>query len=90
MSSVIDEPAHDERASRADGLPPIGLWWPMLERPLRREVMENLDAPLRAVVVRRIFELCDLDPGRAPRLGVRLGENERAYIAGWMHSVDWT
>jgi hypothetical protein len=62
----------------------------MLERPLRQEVLENVDAPLRAVVVRRIFELCDLDPGRAPRPGVRLGENERAYIAGWMHSVDWT
>ena len=90
MSSVLDEHAHDERAVRVGGLPPIGLWWPMLERPLRREVLENVDAPLRAVVVRRIFELCDLDPGRAPRLGVRLGENERAYIAGWMHSVDWT
>jgi hypothetical protein len=61
----------------------------MLERPLKREVLENLDAPLRAVVVRRIFELCELEPGAMPRLDVRLGENERAYIAGWMHAVDW-
>ncbi|AWB94791.1 hypothetical protein DCE93_03230 [Agromyces badenianii] len=89
MSSVLDDPAHDASAQRMHGLPPIGLWWPMLERPLQMEVMENVDAPLRAVVVRRIFELCELDPGHGPRLGVRLGENERAYIAGWMHSVDW-
>ncbi|WP_022894301.1 hypothetical protein [Agromyces subbeticus] len=89
MSSILDDPAHDERAKRAHGLPPIGLWWPMLERPLQMEVLENVDAPLRAVVVRRIFDLCELDPGFTPRLGVRLGENERAYIAGWMHSVDW-
>jgi hypothetical protein len=88
MTSTI-EPAHDDRPRTGHGLPPIGLWWPMLERPLKREVLENLDAPLRAVVVRRIFELCELEPGAMPRLDVRLGENERAYIAGWMHAVDW-
>jgi hypothetical protein len=53
-------------------------------------VLENVDAPLRAIVVHRIFELCELDAGITPQLGVRLGENERAYIAGWMHAVDWT
>ncbi len=87
--TIIDEPEHDERPARAYGLPPIGLWWPMLERPLQREVLENLDAPLRTYVVRRIFDLCDLDLHAIPRSGVRLGENERAYIAGWMHAVDW-
>ena len=89
MTSMIDDRAHGERSRNLRGLPPIGLWWPMLERPLKREVLENLDAPLRAVVVRRIFELCELEPGAMPRIGVRLGENERAYIAGWMHAVDW-
>ncbi len=90
MSSLLDDRAHGRRSRNAHDLPPIGLWWPMLERPLQNEVLENLDAPLRAVVVRRIFELCELDAGTEPRLGVRLGENERAYIAGWMHAVDWT
>ena len=61
----------------------------MLERPLQREVLENLDAPLRAMVVRRIYDLCELDEEPIPRGGVRLGPNERAYIAGWMHAVDW-
>lgn len=89
MSSVIDEPAHDERPMQRHGLPPIGLWWPMLERPLQREVLENLDAPLRINVVRRIFDLCELDQRAIPRSGVRLGTNERAYIAGWTHAVDW-
>jgi hypothetical protein len=89
MTSMIDDRAHGERSRNLHGLPPIGLWWPMLERPLKREVLENLDAPLRAVVVSRIFELCELEPGAMPRLDVRLGENERAYIAGWMHAVDW-
>ena len=88
MTSTI-EPAHDDRPRTGHGLPPIGLWWPMLERPLQREVLENLDAPLRGVVVRRIFELCELDHEPVPRGGVRLGVNERAYIAGWMHAVDW-
>jgi hypothetical protein len=89
MSSVIDEPAHDERPVHHHGLPPIGIWWPMLERPLQREVLENLNAPLRVYVVRRIFDLCELDYAAIPRSGVRLGMNERAYIAGWTHSVDW-
>jgi hypothetical protein len=88
MSSVIDEPAHGERAPGGHSLPPIGLWWPMLERPLQYELLENLDAPLRQYIVRRIFDLCELeDP--VPRGSVRLGVNERAYIAGWMRAVDW-
>jgi hypothetical protein len=87
--TIIDGPEHDERSTRTYGLPPIGLWWPMLERPLQREVLENLDAPLRTYVVRRIFDLCELDTHAIPRSGVRLGVNERAYIAGWMHAVDW-
>jgi hypothetical protein len=89
MSSVIDEPTHDDRPRHRHGLPPIGLWWPMLERPLQSEVLENLHAPLRTSVVRRIFDLCELDDAAIPRSGVRLGANERAYIAGWMHAVDW-
>jgi hypothetical protein len=89
MSSVIDEPTHDERRVHRHGLPPIGLWWPMLERPLKREVLENLDAPLRVAVVRRIYDLCEFEGEPIPRVAVRLGVNERAYIAGWMHAVDW-
>jgi hypothetical protein len=41
-------------------------------------------------VVRRIFDLCELDDEPVPRGSVRLGVNERAYIAGWMHAVDWS
>lgn len=89
MSSVIEEPAYDERPRPRHGLPPIGMWWPMLERPLQREVLENLQAPLRQYVLRRIFDLCELDGKAIPRGSVRLGVNERAYIAGWMHAVDW-
>lgn len=87
MSSTIDRPppARHDRPT----LPPIGVWWPMLEGPLRREILENLDAPLRTVVVRRILELCEVDAG-VPRTPVRLDENERTYIAGWMHAVDWS
>ena len=88
MTSLI-EPAHDDRPRHRHGLPPIGIWWPMLERPLQREVLENLDAPLRAYVVRRIYDLCELDDEPVPRGPVRLGMNERAYIAGWMRAVDW-
>jgi len=90
MSSIVDRPVQRRDREPAFVLPPIGLWWPMLEGTLRREVLEDLEAPLRVVVVRRIFELCELDPGMAPRTGVRLDENQRAYISGWMHAVDWT
>ena len=89
MSSLVDEPSRDERSKPRNGLPPIGIWWPMLERPLQREVLENLDAPLRAFVVRRIYDLCELDAESMPRGPIRLGVNERAYIAGWVHAVDW-
>jgi hypothetical protein len=89
MSSLIEDPAHDERPRHGNRLPPIGLWWPMLERPMQREVLENLEAPLRGAVVQRIYDLCELDAEPIPRGGVRLGVNERAYIAGWMHAVDW-
>lgn len=89
MSSLVDEPSRDERPKPRNGLPPIGIWWPMLERPLQREVLENLEAPLRGFVVRRIYDLCELDADTMPRGAVRLGVNERAYIAGWVHAVDW-
>ncbi|WP_350349333.1 hypothetical protein ABIQ69_05270 [Agromyces sp. G08B096] len=88
MTTILEPPA-PERPRTGQILPPIGLWWPMLERPLQREVLENPNAPLRYVVVRRILELCELDDQPVPRLGVRLSENERAYLAGWTHSVDW-
>ena len=78
MTSTI-EPAHDDRPRTGHGLPPIGLWWPMLERPLQREVLENLDAPLRGVVVRRIFELCELDHEPVPRAR-RAPRGERARL----------
>ncbi|GAA1058339.1 hypothetical protein GCM10017608_36140 [Agromyces luteolus] len=89
MSSVIDRPDHGtDRAARP--LPSIGVWWPMLEGPLQREILEHPTAPLRAAVVRRILELCEQDDRPVPRSGVRLDENERAYLAGWTHAADWT
>ncbi|SFR79483.1 hypothetical protein SAMN05428970_2563 [Agromyces sp. CF514] len=88
MSSLIEDP-HHQRTSQLTRLPPIGLWWPMLEPVLRSEILENPRARLRPVVVRRIFDLCELDPIVPPRSGVHLTENERAYIAGWSHSIDW-
>ena len=89
MTSIVDEPAREERPKPRHGLPPIGIGWPMLERPLQREVHEHLEAPLRGYVVPRIIELCELEDVPIPHGGVRLGVNERAYIAGWMHAVDW-
>ena len=88
MTSLLEEP--DQEAPISEGpLPSIGVWWPMLESPLQFEILEHPTAPLRGVVVRRIFELCDLEDQPVPRSGVRLGPNERAYIAGWVHAVDW-
>ncbi|MRG60994.1 hypothetical protein GE115_14125 [Agromyces sp. CFH 90414] len=85
---TIAEPPAPERTQSTSILPPIGVWWPMLERPLQREILENPRAPLRRVIVRRILELCELD--RPVPLGaMRLTENERAYLAGWTHTVDW-
>ena len=87
MSSLLEP---EQEAPASDGpLPSIGIWWPMLERPLQLEILENPMAPLRGVVVRRIFELCDLEDRPVPRSGVRLGPHDRAYIAGWVHAVDW-
>jgi len=84
VSAVIDRPGHGTE------LPSIGVWWPMLESTLQREILEHPSAPLRVAVVRRILELCELDDQPMPRSGVRLDENERAYLAGWTHSTDWT
>jgi hypothetical protein len=89
MTSLLGEP--DQEAPASEGpLPSIGVWWPMLESPLQLEILEHPSAPLRGFVVRRIFELCDLEDRPVPRSAVRLGPNERAYIAGWVHAVDWT
>jgi len=89
VSSLIDEPEREER-SDPDTLPSIGIWWPMLEGPLQREILENPAAPLRGAVVRRIYELCDLDGRPLPRGGMRLGSHERAYLAGWVHATHWS
>ncbi|WP_438856523.1 hypothetical protein [Agromyces sp. M3QZ16-3] len=89
MSSVIDRPDHGTGRETAM-LPSIGVWWPMLEAPLQREILEHPTAPLRTAVVRRILELCELDDRPVPRSGIRLGANERAYLAGWTHATDWT
>ncbi|BDZ55228.1 hypothetical protein [Agromyces marinus] len=78
----------DDLPSESSELPPIGEWWPMLERPLQSEVLEDVSAPLRRVVVRRIFDLCEIER-EIPLRPVRLTENERAYLAGWTHSIRW-
>ena len=82
--SIIEQSSSPARTV----LPPIGIWWPMLEPTLQCELLEDPTAPLRHVVVRRIYELCELDryPDSTP---VRLDENERAYLAGWTHTVGW-
>jgi len=89
MSSLLDGPEHDERSGPLAALPSIGVWWPMLEGTLQREILENPAAPLRALVVRRIYELCELDDRPLPYGGTRLGPNERAYLAGWTHATHW-
>ncbi len=61
----------------------------MLEHPLKRELLENLDAPLRPYIVRRILDLCDREHERLPHRTVRLDLDERAYIAGWAHELSW-
>ena len=90
MSSVLDGSERDERSGAHAALPPIGVWWPMLEGTLQREILENPSAPLRALVVRRIFELCELDGRPLPHGRMRLGPNERAYLAGWTHATHWS
>ncbi|MGI9822462.1 hypothetical protein [Agromyces sp. Marseille-Q5079] len=90
MSSILDQPSRSRGHLPSQGLPPIGTWWTLLDRGLQREILANPAAPLRPFVVRRVFEICGLDIGRAPTAAVRLGANERAYIAGWAHAVDWT
>lgn len=87
MTTILEPPAPERHITTV--LPPIGVWWPMLERPLQREVLENPHAPLRSYVVRRILDLCELEDIPMPRTAIRLNENERAYLAGWTHSVDW-
>ncbi|MFF2372633.1 hypothetical protein [Agromyces sp. NPDC058110] len=72
------------------GLPPIGTWWTLLDRGLQREILANPTAPLRPFAVRRVFEICGMNADTATAQSVRLGANERAYIAGWAHAVDWT
>ena len=89
MSTMTDSAARGDRRRRGHDLPPIGLWWPRLEHPLQRELLENLDAPLRPAVVRRIFDLCDCEDRPLPLGIVRLDLDERAYIAGWAHSLSW-
>ncbi|WP_353807181.1 hypothetical protein [Agromyces sp. SYSU T00194] len=77
---------HDRSAS----LPPVGLWWPMLDARLRREVLEDLDAPLPEWLVRRILELCEVEGDARALRGVRLREHDKAYIAGWTHAIGWS
>jgi hypothetical protein len=90
MSSVLDQPSRSHGHLPSLGLPPIGTWWTLLDRGLQREILADPTAPLRPFVVRRVFEICGLDVHRAPTGRVGLGANERAYIAGWAHAVDWT
>ncbi|ANJ26406.1 hypothetical protein [Agromyces aureus] len=96
MYHRITTPAPERTSARPSaalppiGLPPIGTWWTLLDRGLQREILANPTAPLRPFVVRRVFELCGLGIDGPPVHGLLLGANERAYIAGWAHAVDWT
>ncbi|GAA1506809.1 hypothetical protein BJ978_003257 [Agromyces terreus] len=90
MSSVIDQPSRSPGRRPSRGLPPIGTWWTLLDRGLQREILADPGAPLRPFVVRRVFEICGFDVESAPTASLTLGANERAYIAGWSHAVDWT
>ncbi|UOE45851.1 hypothetical protein [Agromyces larvae] len=86
MTTVLEPPAPLESRPgppAAPSLPPIGQWWPQLESPLRREILERPTAPLPHPVVRRILDLCDLERMPVPVGSIRLGENELAYLAGW-------
>lgn len=82
--SIIEQSRGPARAV----LPPIGVWWPMLEPTLQHELLENPTAPLRRVVIRRIYELCELDH-YPDGTTVRLDENQRAYLAGWTRTAAW-
>ncbi|MGI9822999.1 hypothetical protein [Agromyces sp. Marseille-Q5079] len=88
MITLIEPGSRHERR-RQHGLPPIGRWWPRLEHPLQRELVENPGAPLRPFMVRRILDLCDLEDAPLPHRPVRLDLDERAYIAGWAHEITW-
>ncbi|QEO15338.1 hypothetical protein FLP10_13560 [Agromyces intestinalis] len=87
MTTILEPPPQEARSTEvapAPGmLPPIGQWWPLLESPLRREILERPTAPLPHPVVRRILDLCDLERTLVPNGSIRLGENELAYLAGW-------
>lgn len=87
---ITDAPARTTTALPTTALPPIGTWWTLLDRGLQREILANPTAPLRPFVVRRVYELCGIAVDAQPANAVRLGANERAYIAGWAHAVDWT
>ena len=90
MSSVISHQPRRHGPTPPRPFPPIGTWWTLLDRGLQREILANPAAPLRPFVVRRVFEICGLDVDLAPGPDVRLSANDRAYIAGWSHAVDWT
>lgn len=87
---ITDAPARTTTTPQSTGLPPIGTWWTLLDRGLQREILANPTEPLRPFVVRRVHEICGIAVDASPVQPVQLGANERAYIAGWAHAVDWT
>ncbi|MWB97490.1 hypothetical protein [Agromyces seonyuensis] len=68
-------------------LPSIGLWWPSLDRELKRRVVADLRAPLPVEVVehaRRVGGLVGHARGR-----LRLGANDLAYVEAWQRTCDF-
>ncbi|QTX04016.1 hypothetical protein [Agromyces archimandritae] len=71
-------------------LPSVGTWWPALDRELKREILADLDAPVRSGTILHIRELCGLPPVPVPGRGVHLGPNDKAYIAAWQRAADFS
>lgn len=83
MSTATSEPRSLPHRIAEPILPSVGTWWPALDRELKREILADLDAPVRAGTVLRIRELCGLAPVPVPGRGVPLGPNDRAYLDAW-------
>lgn len=94
MSTVVH--GTPERAERtlphrvaAPLLPSIGLWWPSLDRELKRLVIADLAAPLPVEVVAHARRVGGLTEQLVSGRGIRLGANDRAYLEAWRRASDF-